>query len=71
METITEIQALQNAANLIGLTIYEKFTQDKRKTVKLYFAQLEKQTISPVLNYDNMNHFLLGFINCAKLYKNI
>ena len=71
METITEIQALQNAANLIGLTIYEKFTQDKRKTVKLYFAQLEKQTISPVLDYDNMNHPLLGFIKCAKLYKNI
>lgn len=71
METITEIQALQNAANLIGLTIYEKFTQDKRKTVKLYFAQLEKQTISPVLDYDNMNHFLLGFINCAELYKKI
>lgn len=71
METITEIQALQNAANLIGLTIYEKFNQDKRKTVKLYFAQLEKKTISPVLDYDNMNNFLLGFIKCVKLYKNI
>jgi hypothetical protein len=71
MEAITEIQALQNAANLIGLTIYEKFNQDKRIKVKLYFAQLEKQTVSPVLDYDNMNHFLLGFINCAKLYKKI
>jgi hypothetical protein len=71
MEAITEIQALQNAANLIGLTIYEKFNQDKRIKVKLYFAQLEKQTISPALDYDNMNHFLLGFIKCSELYKNI
>ncbi len=71
MEAITEIQALQNAANLIGLTIYEKFNQDKRIKVKLYFAQLEKQTISPALDYDNMNHFLLGFIKCSELYKKI
>lgn len=63
---MTEIQALQNAADSIGLTIHEKATDDKRKTVKHYFAQDESETVSPVLDYDQMNHFLLGWIKCLK-----
>jgi len=65
-ETITEIQALQNAANDLNLTIYEKQTQDKRKTVKLYFANRGNETVSPNLDYENLNHFLLGWRNCVK-----
>ena len=41
MEAQTELQSLQNAANatnIIGLTIYERLTDDKRKTTKKYFA---------------------------------
>lgn len=58
---ITEIQALQNAANSIGLTIEEKYQEDRRKTVKMYFAIKDNKSISPSLDYDNMNHFLLGY----------
>ncbi len=66
MEAITEIQALQNAANSVNLIIIEHYTQDKRKTGKKYFAQRGSQTISPVLDYENMNHFLLGWIKCVE-----
>lgn len=61
-----EIDALQNAADSIGLTIHEKATDDKRKTVKHYFAQGESETVSPVLDYDQMNHFILGWWKCMK-----
>jgi hypothetical protein len=61
-----ERNALQNFATTIGLTIYEKIPEDKRRTVKMYFAQKGAQTISPVLNYDQMNHFLLGWARCSK-----
>ena len=66
MEAITEIQALQNAANDLNLTIYEKPTQDKRKTVKLYFANRGNETVIPNLDYENLNHFLLGWRNCVR-----
>jgi hypothetical protein len=66
METNTEIQALQNAANDLNLTIYEKPTQDKRKTVKMYFANRGNETVSPNLDYENLNHFLLGWRNCVR-----
>jgi hypothetical protein len=61
MEALTELQALQNAARDLNLTIHEKSTQDKRKTVKLYFANRGNETLSPNLDYENMNHFLLGW----------
>lgn len=64
--TITELQALQNAADRIGLIIHEYFTQDKRKSVKKYFAQRGQETISPVLDYEQLNYFLLGFIKASK-----
>ena len=59
---MTEIQALQNAATAIGLTIHEKYQDDKRKTVKKYFATKGGVSVSPVLDYENLNMFLLGWI---------
>ena len=56
-----EIEALQNMADGTGLTVHERHQQDKRRTVKMYFAQLGTATVSPVLDYANMNHFLLGW----------
>lgn len=70
---MTELQALQNALNyteLPGLTVHEKQYEDKRKKVKMYFVQLNKTTISPTLNYENMNSFILGFIR-ALIYSHI
>lgn len=60
-----ELFCLQNAANSIGLTIHEKYMEDKRKTVRMYFAAKNGVSVSPVLNYENLNHFLLGWIKCA------
>lgn len=64
----TEIQSLQNAADDLGLIIYEKLTQDKRKTIKNYFAQKGSQTVSPVLDYENLNHFLLGWRKAKNIH---
>lgn len=72
MENISEINYLQNLVNsikLTGLSIHEKGTQDKRKTVKYYFLQLGNSTLSPCLDYENMNHFLLGFFKAKKLFQ--
>ena len=58
---MNELQALQNMAEGMNITVHEKHTQDKRKTVKTYFANIGQETISPVLDYKTLNHFLLGF----------
>ena len=58
---MTELQALSNAANDIGLTVYEMQTHDKRKTVKKYFANRGNNTLSPNLDYEQLNCWLLGY----------
>lgn len=67
---MSELQALQNAVNFsntTGLNVHEYATDDKRKTTKRYFLQLGSATISPVLDYEQMNCFLLGFNKCKQL----
>ena len=63
MNTIAELQALQNATNGLNLTVHVKSFEDKRKSHK-YFVQIGNETVSPVLDYDQMNHFLLGYRKC-------
>ena len=63
---MTEIQALQNVANDLELFVHEKFEQDKRKTTKKYFLTLNGTSVSPVLDYENMNAFLMGWLNAKK-----
>jgi len=61
---MTEIQALENAVNSVkidGLKVRQWYFEDKRKTTKMYFLALNGASISPKLNYENMNHFILGF----------
>lgn len=63
---MTELQALENAVKSVGLNglqVHEYMQTDKRKTTKLYFLTHFGSTISPRLDYKNMNHFILGFIN--------
>ena len=60
-------QYLQNAANNIEAFIHIKHEQDKRKTVAKYFLTINGTTVSPVLTYNEMNHFLLGWIKCKSL----
>jgi hypothetical protein len=61
METNTEIQYLQNAADDLGLVVHEKAIDDRRKKVKRYFANKGNETVSPVLDYEQLNHFLAGW----------
>ena len=59
-----KLQALENALNsneLDGLRVREKYFEDKRKTQKKYYVTFNETIISPVLEYDKMNHFILGF----------
>ena len=64
---MTELQALQNASTGLSLTVHEKYTQDKRKTVGRYFlTDRNGTTVSPVLDYEQMNHFILGWSRALK-----
>lgn len=66
-----ELNSLQNMADASGLSIviHEKIIHDKRNKVKKYFANIEgKGTISPVLDYSNLNHFLLGISQAKELF---
>lgn len=70
-QNITELQALQNAlSDLPDLQVHEKHFGDRRNTLKKYFLHNETtgETISPVLDYDNLNHFILGFSRAKKLF---
>ena len=67
---MTELQALQNHVNSLsveGLTVKEWQEQDKRKTCQKYFAILNGTSISPILDYKNMNVFLLGLGKSEKI----
>lgn len=65
-----QLEYLQNAvisANIAGLSIHAKQDEDKRKTTPKFFLNLNGASISPVLDYTNMNHFILGFSKGANL----
>ena len=63
METTTQLEALNNALvsmNLKGLEVRQYIQHDNRKKIGKFFLILNGTSISPTLNYDNMNHFILG-----------
>lgn len=70
MKSFNELESLQNAADDLGLVIHRKQCEDKRKKVPMYFAQHGDETVSPVLSYQEMNHFLLGWRAGLKPSKN-
>ena len=70
MKTKTQLEALNNALQYFGLkniNIHEKQYSDKRKKVSKFFLQQGAETISPVLDYNEMNHFILGMGAMQKL----
>ena len=70
METNTKLEALNNAVSYFGLKniiLHEKQYSDKRKKVSKFFLQDGAKIISPVLDYNEMNHFLLGMGTMQKL----
>ena len=61
-----ELTALQNFANHFeDLKVELFFMEDKRKKTKFILTK-NNTSISPPLNYDNMNIFLLGIMNCKR-----
>jgi hypothetical protein len=70
MNNQNEIQALENhlkAANNSKLKLHQYIVEDKRKTVNKYYIQLGKATISPALNYNDMNHFIFGMTRAKQI----
>ena len=55
---MNELESLQNAATPLGLEVHEEWTHRK---VKRFYLTLNGSSISPVLDYSNLNHFILGF----------
>ena len=73
METNTQLEALNNAVvsmNLEGLEVRQYIQHDNRKKIGKFFLRLNGNSISPILNYDNMNHFILGMMKMQKLTNN-
>ena len=70
METKIQLEALNNSLSYFGfknINLHEKQYSDKRKKVSKFFLQQGAKTISPVLNYKEMNHFILGMGIMQKL----
>ena len=73
MKTISQLEALNNALQYFGfknVILHEKQYSDKRKKVSKFFLQQGSGTISPVLDYNEMNHFILGMGTMQKLTTN-
>ena len=73
METNTQLEALNNALSYFGfknIILHEKQYSDKRKKVSKFFLQQGAETISPVLDYNEMNHFILGMGTMQNLTNN-
>jgi len=69
MNTAAEKQALQNFADKFGMTVHIYYQNDRRKKDQ-YFLNLNNETISPDLDYMELNHFLLGWDRCLNNAKN-
>ena len=73
METTTQQEALNNALSYYGfnnIILHEKQYSDKRKKVSKFFLQDGVKTISPVLDYNEMNCFISGMSAMQKLTTN-
>ena len=73
METTAQLNALNNALSYFGfknVILHEKQYSDKRKKVSKFFLQCGVKTISPVLDYNEMNHFILGMGAMQELTNN-
>ena len=70
METTTELEALNNSLSYFGfknIILHKKQYSDKRKKVSKFFLQQGENRISPVLDYNEMNHFILGMGTMQRL----
>ena len=73
METNKQLEALNNAVvnmNLEGLEVLQYIQHDNRKKIGKFFLRLNGNSISPILNYNEMNHFILGMGTMQNLTNN-
>ena len=73
METSTQLDALNNSLNYFGfknINLHEKQYSDKRKKVSKFFLQQGAKTISPALNYNEMNNFIAGMRTMQNITNN-
>lgn len=60
-KTESELNSLQNFATQLGLTV-SKVTHYRNSRPKIrYVAIKNSDEISPMLDYNQLNHFLLGY----------
>lgn len=64
-----ETEALQNFATRLNLIVCRFWEEDKRKKTIKYFLAKDGQSISPQLNYEQLNIFMLGYSRCTELFK--
>ena len=63
MNSQQQREALENMLNSFGLTnltVYPKISEDKRLKTPKFFLNNGFKTISPVLDFEKMNCFILG-----------
>ncbi len=73
MKTQDQKQALENALNygeFKKVKVYQHISQDKRKTKAKFFLQIGTHTISPALEYKELNFFILGMSRAKQLLTN-
>ena len=58
-------EALQNFANNFGMKVHVKWNEDKRRKTT-FFLEEGNETISPCLDYNGLNCFMLGYLRCSK-----
>ncbi len=65
MKTEIELQSLQNFADEFNAIVHVSISEDKRKSPK-FFLMVGGTSVSPKLDYNNMNSFLNGIYACKK-----
>ena len=69
-KTEAQKEALENHLRCIdnkNLKLYQYIANDQRKTIPKFYIQNGNHTISPALNYNDMNHFILGMSRSKQL----
>ena len=56
----TQTNSLQNFASSLNLIVHKFYPEDARKKMQWYLCK-DGVSISPKLDYDGMNSFMLGY----------
>jgi hypothetical protein len=68
-----QFNALHNAVNYLdieGVCVLQSLSDDKRKTVPMFVIEEHGRRISPVMDYNTCQYFILGMIQAKKILTN-